>query len=100
MKFLRIFALLGKMDQQKFQEFTLPDNVVGELLLAHFFALEMVMAPIVDYEWSKHRDGQPRYDCFIQWILKIRDKMSPPMQEFIAWPASISTLVLEEMNGD
>jgi hypothetical protein len=100
MKLLRAFGLLGGMDQPKFQEFTLPGNAVGQVLLAHFLALELVMATKIDYEWTKHRKGGSKYQCVVQWVLRIRDEMPSSMQEFIAWPANISTIVLEEMKGE
>ncbi|KAH6673653.1 hypothetical protein B0J14DRAFT_53362 [Halenospora varia] len=96
-KFLRIFQGINDMENAKFTAFINPDNTKSRLLLINFLAVQLIMAPIIDREYTGVRPIPIRNQTL--WISSAYENAPPEMKNFLAWPKAISDCVLEELAG-
>lgn len=96
-KFLRIFQRINDMENAKFTAFINPDNTKSRLLLINFLAVQLIMAPIIDREYTGARPIPIRNQTL--WISSAYENAPPEMKNFLAWPKAISDCVLEELAG-
>lgn len=96
-KFLRIFQGINDMENANFTTFIDPENTKSRFLLIHFLAIQLVMAPIIDREYTGTRPIPIRNQTL--WISSAYENAPPEMKSFLAWPKAISDCVLEELAG-
>lgn len=86
------------MDDKDIRLFLDPSNVVVHLLIAHFLALQCIMAPILDREYGQRGRMTPlRYH--LSWIDSILDLLPPNMKHLMEWPKAVADCVRDELNG-
>lgn len=95
-KFIAIHNALYSLGHQAFRDFIDSKNEVGLVLLGHFVAIELIMSPIYSREWKGRVLSVPM-NGIIDWVAKVQDEVSLPMQDYLAWPKSIVALVRREM---
>lgn len=87
------------MDQSQFRLFSGPNNHVSHLLLAHFVACEIMMAPILGREWKGRVISTPM-EGTLQWLHGMRDGIPANLRCFLSWPVSVATRVKAELRGE
>lgn len=76
------------MSDTHFTAFSNPNNTIGQILLAHFMALEVVLLPMLEREYDKtFPTNQLINRC--TWLDTIESSVSPEFRHFIQWPAGI-----------
>jgi hypothetical protein len=98
-KFISIYRGIIDMDLEMFHEFMDPSNIVVQLLIAHFFALQLVVAPIINREWAGRKRSTPlrfRLDQIYQLSKGIPDSY----KSHLAWPLAIADAVMDEVAGN
>jgi len=86
------------MTMQEIGDFTNPSNHISRLLLAHFLALQMIVTPILNREWS-HRSRPTPIVTGVQWVDTIHRDLRPDLQKHLEWPQYIAHRVSNELNG-
>lgn len=83
-----IYNVIGTLSATTFNAFVSPSNTIGQILLAHFMALEVVLLPMLEREYEKEF---PRNQLInrINWFDVIESSVPPECQYFIQWPAGI-----------
>ena len=83
-----IYNVIGMLSNTKFNAFSSPSNTIGQILLAHFMALEVVLLPMLEREFEKtFPTNQLINRC--SWFDAIESSVPPEFQHFIRWPAGI-----------
>jgi len=80
------------MDNRQFEQFGNPSNNVSRLLLAHFVALHIILAPILGRE-RQGRMISTDTESILDWLDKIHEEMSPSLRHFLDWPTTVATYV-------
>lgn len=76
------------LSDAKFNDFANPNNTIGQILLAHFMALEVVLLPMLEREYEKtFPTNQLINRC--SWFDTIEKSVPPEFQHFVQWPARI-----------
>lgn len=76
------------MSDTQFTAFSNPNNTIGQILLAHFMALEVVLLPMLEREYDKtFPTNQLINRC--GWFDSIESSVPSEFQHFIHWPAGI-----------
>ncbi|TVY88274.1 Sterol uptake control protein [Lachnellula willkommii] len=71
-KFIIVYQYVIKLDNEDFKLFVDPGNLTAQVLLAHFLATHLIMAPILDREYGQRGRATPiRYH--LDWIDSILD---------------------------
>jgi len=87
------------MTNQQFQVFSQSTNMVTQLLLAHFVAVEIMLGPILGREWKGRILSTPMEGIFA-WLKKIQREMSPNLIPYLNWPAHIARCIEAEIQGE
>ncbi|KFY12314.1 hypothetical protein V492_03956 [Pseudogymnoascus sp. VKM F-4246] len=83
-----IYNVVGMLSEERFAAFSNPNNMIGQILLAHFMALEVVLLPMLEREYDKTFPANQLINrC--SWFDAIERSVSPEFQHFIQWPAEI-----------
>lgn len=82
------------MTHEEFQDFINPDNEVGQLLQAHFIAVQLLLVPITINELGPRRPEALSYG-HSGWLNVILGKIPRHMVKYYAWPLSASKLLQE-----
>ncbi len=99
-KFICSYQVLGKMNHQQFQIFLSESNDVTQLLLAHFVALEVMLAPILGREWNGRIHSTPM-ESILEWLIHIHDEiLSPYFRNFMNWPLAVAGQIKAEVCGE
>ena len=77
------------MKHQDFQHFCDTSNAVGQLLQAHFVALQFLLWPITIHELGD-RETTSRRDDTLTWLGAIRRNVPPNLQSNMNWPLSVA----------
>ncbi|TVY81757.1 Sterol uptake control protein [Lachnellula suecica] len=88
-KFLLIYQYIVSMDKPDFEAFLGSANTFARILIAHFLAIELMMAPILEREiCMKGRTKTIRHN--LSWIDKSFHLVPDRMKYLIEWPKSVS----------
>ena len=86
------------MDMDEFKEFVDPKNHVSRILIVHFIAVQMIVAPIIDREWHGRSKTTP-VRAHLDWIFSAYDAVPPLMRRYVEWPHAIATAIKDEISG-
>jgi hypothetical protein len=86
------------MDTQRITDFIDPCNHVARILISHFLAIQMVVSPITDREFS-HRIRYTPVRSLLNWVNLIYDGCPPHLQRYMEWPKAINDSVETELLG-
>jgi hypothetical protein len=81
------------MSHSDFQLFTSPTNAVAQILLAHFVAILVLMAPIKSCEWAGRYIGVPNQKIAVYRLESIHHNVPVEMRKFLEWPMRATGLV-------
>lgn len=98
-KFVSIFQGIIQMDSEIFQEFMDPSNAVARILIAHFFALQLVVAPIINREWAGRKRSTPLRNHLDQ-IYQSAKYVPTPFRQYLDWPLAVADAVSDEIMGN
>ncbi|KFZ01854.1 hypothetical protein V501_09761 [Pseudogymnoascus sp. VKM F-4519 (FW-2642)] len=83
-----IYNVMGMLSDANFGAFANPNNTIGQILLAHFMALEVVLLPMLEREYDKtFPTNQLINRC--SWFDSIERSVPPEFRHFVRWPAEI-----------
>ncbi|KFY96242.1 hypothetical protein V498_02781 [Pseudogymnoascus sp. VKM F-4517 (FW-2822)] len=87
-RLVSIYNVIGMLSDAEFSTFSNPSNIIGQILLAHFMALEVLLLPMLEREYEKTFPiNQLINRC--NWFDTIEKSVPPELQHFIHWPAGI-----------
>ena len=87
------------MDQSQFRLLNDLSNHVSHLLLAHFVACEIMMAPIFGREWKGRVISTPM-EGTLQWLHGMRDGIPANLRCFLSWPVAVASRIKAELRGE
>ena len=87
------------MDQSLYRQFSEHNNHVSQLLLAHFVACEIMMAPILGREWKGRVISMPM-EGTLQWLYGMRDGVPANLRRFLDWPVGVASRIKAELRGE
>ncbi|KFY31808.1 hypothetical protein V493_00771 [Pseudogymnoascus sp. VKM F-4281 (FW-2241)] len=83
-----IYSVVGELSDANFAAFSDPGNTIGQILLAHFMALEIVLLPMIEREYdTTFTKNQLINRC--SWFDMIEKSVPPEFQLLIRWPAEV-----------
>lgn len=86
------------MPNTLFRDFVDDTNDISRLLIAHFLALQVIMLPILDREWSGRTTNTPAR-MNLHWMTSIHDSVLPHLQPLGEWPLAVAGAVRDELAG-
>lgn len=95
---MKVYQCVIKLNTQEIADFVDPKNYVSRILVAHFLAIQMIVAPIIDREWS-HRIRPTPILTNVDWINSIREGIRLDLRRHLEWPVSITRRIFNELNG-
>ena len=81
-----------------FQEFVAPTNAVARLLIAHFLAIQTVVAPIIDRQYGGRARVMP-VRGHNDWISTLYRQCPMELRRYMEWPVAIKDAIREELGG-
>lgn len=87
------------MDQSQFRIFSDLNNHVSHILLAHFVACEIMMAPILGREWKGRVIPMPM-EGTLQWLHGMPDGIPANLRCFLSWPVGVTSRIKAELRGE
>ncbi|CZR62609.1 uncharacterized protein PAC_12506 [Phialocephala subalpina] len=97
-KFIKIYQSINLLDNQAFTDFSDPTNTISRILIAHFFAIQLMMLPILDREWAGRTKTTP-CRMNLDWVARINESLPAHMKHYVDWPTAVADAVLEELTG-
>ncbi|KUJ10463.1 uncharacterized protein LY89DRAFT_656240 [Mollisia scopiformis] len=97
-KFITIYQAINLFDNQEFTDFSDPTNTISRILVGHFFAIQLMMLPILDREWGGRTKTTP-CRMNLDWVARINDSIPSHMSYYLDWPTAVADAVLEELSG-
>jgi hypothetical protein len=86
------------MDNEDFRLFVDPENLVAQVLIAHFLAIQFIMAPILDREYGQRSRVTPtRYH--LSWVDTALNLLPEGMKYLLEWPKAVTDCVRDELQG-
>lgn len=86
------------MSNKLFQEFIDPSNVVARLLIAHFLAIQIIVAPISDREYGGRVRVMPaRGD--LDWLSMLHRDCPQRLRKYLEWPMAVKDCLRDEIEG-
>jgi hypothetical protein len=104
-QFIGVYGVWYELCHDSFRTFLDPDNLVAQLLLAYFVAVQLLMIPLAAHEWQ-HRTDVTRVRVLfgtIEWaqgIFERLDASGTDLKVHLDWPRKIIQTVIAEINGD
>ena len=97
-----LYSLFFKMSHKDFGRFVDPNNMVIQLLLAYFIAIQLIMAPMVKTEWFERAENlrDQLHTGLVEWEARIFAKIPAGMQKYLSWPRKIIDTVGAEIAGE
>jgi hypothetical protein len=87
------------MSPADFATFMAPNNTISHILIANFFALQLVVAPIINREWAGRKRSTPLRNHLDQ-IYKLAKGVEEGYESYMEWPLAIADAVVEEVAGN
>ncbi|KAH8819844.1 hypothetical protein F5884DRAFT_27726 [Xylogone sp. PMI_703] len=97
-KFIFIYDGVNRMDNEAFQQFVNPNNEVSQILIAHFVAMQFLVAPIIARQWQGRSRTTP-VRSQLDWINTIYHNLSPGMRKYIEWPRAVGVSLATDATG-
>jgi hypothetical protein len=72
-----------------FEHFLSPGNFIARILLVHFLAIEIIIAPIQEREFGSRSRILPT-NFHLNWIPKAYTEFPLHLRHFLEWPNSIA----------
>jgi hypothetical protein len=98
-KFVSIFQGIIQMSPADFATFMSPTNTISHILIANFFALQLVVAPIINREWAGRKRSTPLRNHLDQ-IYQLAKGVEEGYESYMEWPLAIADAVVEEVAGN
>jgi hypothetical protein len=98
-KFVSIFQGIIQMESDTFQAFMDSTNIVARILISHFFALQFIVAPIINREWAGRKRSTPVRNHLDQ-IYQLAKGISDEYKRYLDWPLAIADAVVDEVVGN
>jgi hypothetical protein len=98
-KFISIFQGIIQMSPSDFSTFMSPTNTISHILIANFFALQLVVAPIINREWAGRKRSTPLRNHLDQ-IYQLAKGVEEGYESYMEWPLAIADAVVEEVAGN
>ncbi|KAF1812326.1 hypothetical protein P152DRAFT_32737 [Eremomyces bilateralis CBS 781.70] len=91
--FTMLYVSPADISHEEFLRFLEPQNTTGQLLLAHFFALEILLGPILWFE-LQHRNEMLSVlrQISFHWVEKMCVGLPESHQSFARWPLEYSIM--------
>lgn len=86
LSYKEIHYYLGRLPCASFQEFISPSNTTAQILLTHYIALLVLMAPINSCEWAGRNLGRFNRDTVFK-LNSILEHVLEDMRQYLQWPA-------------
>jgi hypothetical protein len=87
-KFLSIYMLVSTTSELEFNRLIDKANPVAQLLLGHFVALQILMAPITVREWTGRIMATPSTGS-VGWMEGIHKNLPHFLRPYLNWPLSL-----------
>jgi hypothetical protein len=99
--FSQVYSCWYLLAGDTFREFTAPSNVIAQMLLAYFVAIQLIMAPVTAPMFeSTHRQGHPGTEILlsiVSWGERIFPNIPEELQGHLVWPRMVIATVRSEM---
>ncbi|RMZ77148.1 hypothetical protein DV737_g4515, partial [Chaetothyriales sp. CBS 132003] len=102
-KFIDLYSVWYELCHDSFKAFLDPNNMVAQLLLTYFIALQMIMVPLAVYEWPQRADSSQAKVLYgtVEWADGLFERLDDtPLSEHLMWPKRIVRIVAAELGGD
>jgi hypothetical protein len=86
------------MESQMFQEFIDPSDSIARLLIAHFLAIQIIVAPIIDREYAGRTRTQPARG-HLDWLSMLYANCPLSLRKYLEWPMAVKDCVRDEIDG-
>lgn len=97
--FIMIYAGINKLEVGEFNDFIDANNQISRILIGHFLAIQMILFPILDREWSAGRSKLAAGRMNVTWITSIAANTSQSLRHLLEWPLAIMEAVQDELDG-
>ncbi|KAN0104172.1 hypothetical protein V8E51_009917 [Hyaloscypha variabilis] len=98
-KFVSIFQGIIQMEPDTFQAFMDSSNIVARILISNFFALQFIVAPIINREWAGRKRSTPARNHLDQ-IYQLAKGIPDEYRGYLDWPLAIADAVVDEVVGN
>ncbi|PMD12236.1 hypothetical protein NA56DRAFT_652656 [Hyaloscypha hepaticicola] len=98
-KFVSIFQGIIQMSPADFATFMSPTNTISHILIANFFALQLVVAPIINREWAGRKRSTP-LRTHLDQISQLAKGVEEGYERYMEWPLAIADAVVEQAAGN
>ena len=103
LQFIGVYDVWYDMCHDAFKTFLDPNNLVAQLLLAYFVAIQLLMVPLAAHEWP-HRADVSRVRVLqgsVEWAEGIFERLEDSEWTMhVDWPRNVITTVIAEINGE
>lgn len=98
LNFIKVYAVWYDIPHSQFSWFVDPTNVVAQLLLAHFIAIQLIMIPLTERDWPRRVDRHARGILGpVDWAEKIYDRCPDAFKGYMDWAMGIVRTVRIEV---
>jgi hypothetical protein len=87
--FVLLYNVPSRWTHDKFRSFVDPANVVAQILLAHFIAIQATLTPILALERVGFQ-GVHAPTATLSWIDGIYKNMTPSFRHYLEWPRQVA----------
>jgi hypothetical protein len=97
-KFIMVYQGILKMEPKTFQKFISHTNAIARILISHFLAIQMIVAPIIDREYNGRVRAMPAKG-HLDWIDSLHKECPMHLKVYMEWPVAVKDCVGDELNG-
>ncbi|KAL2431448.1 hypothetical protein ABEF95_009068 [Exophiala dermatitidis] len=105
--FMAVYTVWAGLGHDSFKSFLDPDNLVAQLLLAYFVAIQLLMVPLATHEWGRHRPAADQARArarvlfgVVEWAHSIFKHLGPTeLNVHLEWPRKIVAIANAEIRG-
>ncbi|KAI9803879.1 MAG: hypothetical protein M1825_001759 [Sarcosagium campestre] len=95
-RLLAIYGICGSMSNEDFEHFSNPENHVCQILLAHFLAIQSILAPLTNLE-LEGRGRQAPAKARVPWVDRIAQMTPQSQRVYLTWPLEVANAVRSEL---
>jgi hypothetical protein len=99
LNFIRVYGTFTDMSHDQFNVFIESGNIPSQLLMAHFIALQMLVAPLIHQQWPE-RAYESKAEIvlgIVEWGQRIFERASAETRVFLEWPKGVCDAVAREV---
>ena len=89
----------SRLENSEFVAFIDPSNQLGQLLLCHFVAIQLLQQCSTDFVWAG-RDTSPPSSIIVAWLLRLNDNIPQELSHFNVWPMKIAEAFGSALDSD